>query len=132
MTGRSTDEILVVGGGLAGLALAGYLVRQGREPTVVEQAEEWRASGYGIGLWDDGLAVLDELGCLEAARPTPTGSKSAPPVVRSWPGRRYRPVGHCCSRFTGATSTPRFARPFRRTGSGWEPPRRTSKNGRTA
>ena len=68
MSGRSTDDILIVGGGLAGLALAGYLARQGREPTVVEQADEWRASGYGIGLWEDGLAVLDELGCLETAR----------------------------------------------------------------
>jgi 2-polyprenyl-6-methoxyphenol hydroxylase-like FAD-dependent oxidoreductase len=62
------NDILIVGGGLAGLALAGYLRRQGREPTVVEQADEWRASGYGIGLWEDGLAVLEELGCLEAAR----------------------------------------------------------------
>jgi 2-polyprenyl-6-methoxyphenol hydroxylase-like FAD-dependent oxidoreductase len=68
MSSSSTDDVLVVGGGLAGLALAGYLARQGREPTVVEQADEWRASGYGIGLWEDGLAVLDELGCLEAAR----------------------------------------------------------------
>lgn len=68
MSGPSNTDVLVVGGGLAGLALAGYLARQGREPTVVEQADEWRASGYGIGLWADGLAVLDELGRLEAAR----------------------------------------------------------------
>ncbi|MFB6201481.1 MAG: FAD-dependent oxidoreductase [Halorhabdus sp.] len=68
MSGRSTDGILIVGGGLAGLALAGYLARQGRRPTVVEQADEWRASGYGIGLWEDGIAVLDELECLEPAR----------------------------------------------------------------
>jgi 2-polyprenyl-6-methoxyphenol hydroxylase-like FAD-dependent oxidoreductase len=67
MPGGSTD-VLIVGGGLAGLALAGYLARQGVEPTVVEQADEWRASGYGIGLWTDGLAVVDELGCLEAVR----------------------------------------------------------------
>lgn len=68
MSGSSTDDILIVGGGLAGLALTGYLARQGREPTVVEQADQWRASGYGIGLWEEGIAVLDELGCLEAAR----------------------------------------------------------------
>lgn len=68
MTRASRPDVLIVGGGIAGMALAAYLGRQGREPTVVEQAPEWRASGYGIGLWADGLAVLDELGCLETAR----------------------------------------------------------------
>lgn len=67
MSRRSATDILIVGGGLAGLALAGYLARQGHEPTIVEQADEWRASGYGIGLWEDARAVLDELGCLETA-----------------------------------------------------------------
>jgi 2-polyprenyl-6-methoxyphenol hydroxylase-like FAD-dependent oxidoreductase len=67
----SADEgvdILIVGGGLAGFALAGYLARQGRDPVIVEQASDWRATGYGIGLWEDGLAVLDELGCRSAVR----------------------------------------------------------------
>jgi 2-polyprenyl-6-methoxyphenol hydroxylase-like FAD-dependent oxidoreductase len=61
-------DILIIGGGLAGLALAGYLRRQGREPLVVEQASDWRDGGYGIGLWSNGLAVLEELGRLEDAR----------------------------------------------------------------
>jgi len=66
---RTTDsEILIVGGGIAGLALASSLKRQGREPTVVEQAPQWRDQGYGIGLWAEGVAVLDDLDCLEAAR----------------------------------------------------------------
>lgn len=64
----SDGDILIVGGGLAGLAFAGYLARQGCEPTIVEQASEWRATGYGIGLWEDGLSVLTELGLLEEAR----------------------------------------------------------------
>lgn len=59
VSGTSDSAVLVVGGGLAGLALAGYLARQGRRPTVVEQASEWRGGGYGIGLWGDGIAVLD-------------------------------------------------------------------------
>ena len=62
------SDVLIVGGGLAGLTLANYLIRQGREPTIVDQATEWRASGYGIGLWKDELAILDELGALDAAR----------------------------------------------------------------
>lgn len=66
--GAGNSDVLIVGGGLAGLALGNYLARQGREPLIVEQASEWRESGYGIGLWEDGLAVLDELGLLESAR----------------------------------------------------------------
>jgi len=34
----------------------------------VEQTAEWRDTGYGIGLWEDGLAVCSELGCLDAVR----------------------------------------------------------------
>mgnify|MGYP000135607136 CR=1 FL=1 len=68
MTRTSESEVLIVGGGLAGVTLANYLARQGREPLIVEQAADWRDSGYGIGLWKDGLAVLDELGRLETVR----------------------------------------------------------------
>jgi len=68
MTGDAGSDVLVVGGGLAGMALARYLRRQGREPTVIEQAPAWRKAGYGIGLWEDGLSVLEELGCLDAVR----------------------------------------------------------------
>jgi 2-polyprenyl-6-methoxyphenol hydroxylase-like FAD-dependent oxidoreductase len=62
------SDVLIVGGGLAGLTLANYLGRQGREPLIVEQAPEWRDGGYGIGLWADGIDVLDELGQLDAVR----------------------------------------------------------------
>jgi 2-polyprenyl-6-methoxyphenol hydroxylase-like FAD-dependent oxidoreductase len=65
---RPSPDVLIVGGGIAGLALANYLGRQGRQPVVVERAPTWRDGGYGIGLWEDGLAVLEELGLLEPAR----------------------------------------------------------------
>jgi len=68
MTDTGESNILIVGGGLAGLALATYLRRHGRKPLLVEQASDWRGEGYGIGLWSDGLAVLDELGQLKTAR----------------------------------------------------------------
>ena len=67
-TNAAEQDVLIVGGGIAGLALADYLRRQGRTPTVVERAPEWRDDGYGIGLWEDGLAVLRDLGRLDHAR----------------------------------------------------------------
>jgi len=65
---RNTDlDVLIVGGGIAGVSLANYLAMQGCEPRIVERATEWR-SGYGIGLWDEGLDALAELDLLDAAR----------------------------------------------------------------
>jgi len=66
MENPSARDILVVGGGIAGLSLAGYLRRQGYRPTIAEQSAEWR-EGYGIGLWESGLDVLDELDVLDRA-----------------------------------------------------------------
>lgn len=71
MAGRADSDIMIVGGGLAGLTLADYLPRQGREPLLVEQASDWRDAGASIGLWADGLAVLDELGRVDTARESP-------------------------------------------------------------
>jgi len=73
MESRPTESIadrniLIVGGGLAGLAFATYLARAGAEPTIVERRTEWGDGGYGIGLWGDGHAVLNDLDC-PLARP---------------------------------------------------------------
>jgi 2-polyprenyl-6-methoxyphenol hydroxylase-like FAD-dependent oxidoreductase len=57
----------IVGGGLAGLSLAGLLEQAGCEYTVIEQASEWQRLGYGIGLWSDGIQVLNELGVDDTA-----------------------------------------------------------------
>lgn len=68
MSGKIDRDILIVGGGLAGLGLAGYLAKHDQQPLVVEQAAEWTDSGYGIGLWEDGLRALSELKVLDDAR----------------------------------------------------------------
>ena len=66
MTDEDTD-ILIVGGGVAGLALAGFLERDGYRPTVVERSGEGDGSGWAIGLRPNGVSVLDKLGVLDEA-----------------------------------------------------------------
>lgn len=66
------SNILIVGGGLAGFALANYLARYDYEPTIVERRAEWGSGGYGIGLWADGRSVLADLDLLSTVREVAT------------------------------------------------------------
>jgi FAD dependent oxidoreductase len=59
-------RVLIIGGGVAGLALAAMLARQGREPVVVERASSCEESGYGIALCPFGSAVLHGIGAYPA------------------------------------------------------------------
>lgn len=56
---------LIIGGGVAGLALAAKLARQGREPVVAEQVPEYGEHGYSLALYPFGSAVLHGLGAYE-------------------------------------------------------------------
>ncbi|HVS98971.1 MAG TPA: NAD(P)/FAD-dependent oxidoreductase [Solirubrobacterales bacterium] len=58
-------RVLIVGGGVAGLALAAELSRQGREPVVVEKAPEYGEHGYSLALYPFGSAVLHGLGAYD-------------------------------------------------------------------
>lgn len=51
-------RILIIGGGIAGLTLAGLLRQRGFEPTVVERAEAYGEAGYVLQLWPMGSRVL--------------------------------------------------------------------------
>ncbi|BBY30798.1 FAD-dependent oxidoreductase [Mycolicibacterium sediminis] len=62
-----TQRILVVGAGIAGLASAVALQRQGLDVTVVEERSD-TASGSGISIWPNALAALDEIGLGDAVR----------------------------------------------------------------
>jgi FAD-dependent urate hydroxylase len=59
-------RILVVGAGLAGLALARALRRAGFAPEVIERADAWDGAGTGMYLPANGVRALRALG-LEAA-----------------------------------------------------------------
>lgn len=63
----------IVGGGIAGLALAGLLEQHGVEYTVLEQASAWSRVGYGVGLWSSSLQVLHKLDILEQVYACGTG-----------------------------------------------------------
>ena len=59
-------RVLIVGAGLAGLALARALRQVGVTPEVVERQAGWRAGGTGIYLPANGVRALGTLGLREA------------------------------------------------------------------
>lgn len=60
-------KVLVVGGGIGGAAFATFLARTGKfEVVLAEQAPEFRTIGYAIGLWENGVRILKELGASHA------------------------------------------------------------------
>lgn len=60
--------IVIAGGGIGGLALAGALQRRGRPVLVVEARERIAAVGAGISLWPNALAALDDIGLGDQVR----------------------------------------------------------------
>jgi 2-polyprenyl-6-methoxyphenol hydroxylase-like FAD-dependent oxidoreductase len=91
-------NILIVGGGIAGLTLAVALERQGFSAELVERSPDWRAVGAGLlvqangmrvlrGLELDGavLEVINELSILNQTRVIESGwtpASSAPSLRR--------------------------------------------------
>jgi len=55
-------RVLIVGGGISGLTLAGLLRQRGFRPTLVERAPEYGSVGYIIVLWPSGSRILKGLG----------------------------------------------------------------------
>ncbi len=60
-------RVLIVGGGIAGLALAALLEQRGGSPDVIEKAHHYGGVGYVLGLWPAGGNVLKGLGLFEAS-----------------------------------------------------------------
>jgi FAD-dependent urate hydroxylase len=55
-------RVVVIGGGVAGLAAARGLLTVGHDVVVLERSPVLRASGGALTLWSNGLRALDELG----------------------------------------------------------------------
>lgn len=60
------ENVLIVGGGIAGLTLATALHRQGCKAELVERSTAWHAVGAGIAVQANGLRALRSLGLSEA------------------------------------------------------------------
>ena len=58
-------QVLVVGGGLAGLAAALAMARRGLQVQVIEQLAQWQPSGAGLTLGAASLRALQQLGVLD-------------------------------------------------------------------
>jgi 2-polyprenyl-6-methoxyphenol hydroxylase-like FAD-dependent oxidoreductase len=59
-------RILIVGGGIAGLTLAGLLRQRGETPLVIEKAPAYGDVGYVLSLWPLGNRVLHGLHLFDA------------------------------------------------------------------
>ncbi|WP_422746203.1 FAD-dependent oxidoreductase [Mycobacterium sp. WMMD1722] len=62
-----TDDILIVGAGIAGLATAAALQRRGVRVRVLEERTD-PSAGAGISIWPNALAALDEMGLGDEVR----------------------------------------------------------------
>ena len=67
-TRNASRKVLIIGGGIGGLAAALALARKGIRIELLEQAEQIGEIGAGIQLGANAFAALDALGVGQAAR----------------------------------------------------------------
>ena len=98
MSNPAQQKVIIVGGGIGGLAAALSLTRQGIEVLLLEQADEIGEIGAGIQLGPNAFAALDALGVGQVAREravftdhiTMMDAIDATEVVRVETGERFR------------------------------------------
>ena len=67
---NDTLDVLIIGGGIGGLAMALSLHDIGFKPRIFEQSKEIRPLGVGINLLPHSVRELTELGLLDKLRAT--------------------------------------------------------------
>ncbi len=76
MSNTSGREILVVGGGIGGVATALALAKRGLRSRVLEKAPEFGEIGYGIQQGPNAYRMLDWLGVMKALEPQAVFTKN--------------------------------------------------------
>lgn len=61
-------KVAISGAGIAGPALAYWLMRTGHEPTIIERAPTFRVGGYIIDFWGVGYDIAERMGLMPAIR----------------------------------------------------------------
>ncbi|HEX6340951.1 FAD-dependent monooxygenase [Umezawaea sp.] len=69
-------EVLIVGAGIAGPALAHWLARNGYRPTVVERARQLRSGGSAVVVKGPAIPVAERMGVLPRLRDLATRNRS--------------------------------------------------------
>jgi len=65
---RTSLRVAISGAGVAGPALAYWLLRCGHQPTLIEQAPAFRTGGYMVNFWGPGYQVAQRMGIEGALR----------------------------------------------------------------
>ena len=94
----SIDNVLVVGGGVAGITLATRLKREGVHTEVVEASPDWTVLGVGISLQGPALRALRTIGVLDDC-------------VREGFGYSKRVFGNAAGEVTRVVELPRICGP---------------------
>jgi 2-polyprenyl-6-methoxyphenol hydroxylase-like FAD-dependent oxidoreductase len=64
----NNTRVLISGAGIAGPALAHWLLTYGFTPTLIERAAAFRAGGYMIDVWGTGYDIVERYGLLDTAQ----------------------------------------------------------------
>ena len=76
MSAKTRPEILIIGGGIGGVAVALALARRGMRSRVLEKAPEFGEIGYGIQQGPNAYRMLDWLGVMKDLEPQAVFTKN--------------------------------------------------------
>jgi salicylate hydroxylase len=76
VSAKSRPEILIIGGGIGGVAMALALARRGLRSRVLEKAPEFGEIGYGIQQGPNAYRMLDWLGVMKDLEPQAVFTKN--------------------------------------------------------
>ncbi|KAK8965658.1 hypothetical protein KSP40_PGU016349 [Platanthera guangdongensis] len=67
---EATEEVVIIGAGISGLATALGLHRKGIASVILESSDSLRASGFALIVWANAWRALDALGVADSLRQT--------------------------------------------------------------